>query len=421
MAVTFVKTDLGIDQVDKSKIRNYANLEEVECAIQRGELVAGDLFTTICATSAISDDIAYEVYKMAAAFPSCASSTNKLATRADLDNKIDNVMVNGAIVPNTTCTHTNFVIGIGSDNYINAAGNSAQKTTEMCWSLPSAQAKECVSIYKHDTVSGCLYMLRYGDSGSSYMKGSLPFVLCYCDTLPDQWFNRCWFEASNMEASTSTEWDSISPDWMTEMSGGWRSDPITTQVADLGNIASESEMTSLTNRVCTIEQTTIPDLCSCVEGIETRVCSVEGRVCDVEDILNDASDGLTGRVSALESGKVACTDYQACCSCWDSDISTLKGKPGLDCVGTVTGVTVNGTSCTVSSAGVVAITDVASAAALSSLSGTVTNLSSCPGLDCQGTLVASDISDMATKTCVNTDFVKKACFSLSGTTLTITI
>jgi hypothetical protein len=419
-------------------------------------LVAGDLFTTICAASAISDDIAYEVYKMAAAFPSCASSTNKLATRADLDNKIDNVMVNGAIVPNTTCTHTNFVIGIGNDNYINAAGNSAQKTTEMCWRLPSAQAKECVSIYKHDTVSGCLYMLRYGDSDSSYMKGSLPFVLCYSE-YPDQWFNRCWFEASNMEASTSTEWDSISPDWMTEMSGGWRSDPITTQVADLGNIASESEMTSLTNRVCTIEQTTIPDLCSCVEGIETRVCSVEGRVCDVEDILNDASDGLTGRVSALESGKVACTDYQSCCSCWDSDISTLKGKPGLDCVGTVTGVTVNGTSCTVSSAGVVAITDVASAAALSSLSGTVTNLSSCPGLDCTGTLVPSDLNsinshltDLDTCTAGHTSSIanlntctdglntrvtnlescpglncvgniSSANFSLSGTNLTITI
>lgn len=420
MAVTFVKTDLGIDQVDKSKIRNYANLEEVECAIQRGELQNGDLFTTICTASAISDDIAYEVYKMAAAFPSCASSTNKLATRADLDNKIDNVMMNGAVVPNTTCTHTDFVIGIGNDNYINASGNSAQKTTDMCWRLYASLNKYCTTEYKHDPVSGCLYMRRYGEYGpADYCKGSLPFVLC--SHTPSQWFADCYYEASNMEASTSTEWDDINPDWKTEMGGGWRTDPITTQVADLGNIASESEMTSLTNRVSALEQTTIPDLCSCVEGIETRVCSVEGRVCDVEDILNDASDGLTGRVSALESGKVACTDYQTCCTAWDNDISTLKGKPGLDCVGTVTGVTVNGTSCTVSSAGVVAITDVASAASLSSLSGTVTNLSSCPGLNCVGTLVASDISDMATKTCVNTDFVKKACFSLSGTTLTITI
>ena len=68
-----------------------------------------------------------------------------------------------------------------------------------------------------------------------------------------------------------------------------------------------------------------------------------------------------------------------------------------------TGVTVNGTACPVAS-GVVAITDVASASALSTLSGTVSDLSTCSGLDCTGTLVASDLntinSDIADlKTC----------------------
>jgi hypothetical protein len=154
----------------------------------------------------------------------------------------------------------------------------------------------------------------------------------------------------------------------------------------------------------------------------------------------------TSNTTAINA-KVACTDYQTCCSAWDSAISTLRGKAGLDCVGTVTSITVNGTACPATS-GVVAITNVASASALSTLSGTVSDLSTCPGLSCTGTLVPSDlntinsniadlktcpglkctgtltsadISDMATKTCVNTDFVKKACFSLSGNVLTITM
>ena len=113
--------------------------------------------------------------------------------------------------------------------------------------------------------------------------------------------------------------------------------------------------------------------------------------------------------TAAINAKVACTDYQTCCSAWDSAISTLEAKPGLDCVGTVTGITVNGTACPATS-GVVAITDVASASDLSTLSGTVLDLSTCPGLSCTGTLVPSDLNT------INSDIADlKTCPGLSCT------
>lgn len=110
----------------------------------------------------------------------------------------------------------------------------------------------------------------------------------------------------------------------------------------------------------------------------------------------DFTDFQTTNTTAL-NGKVTCTDYQTCCTAWDTAIDALEAKPGLDCVGTVTSVTVNGTACPVAS-GVVAITDVASASGLSTLSGTVSDLSTCPGLSCTGTLVPSDLD--AINTCI---------------------
>jgi len=122
----------------------------------------------------------------------------------------------------------------------------------------------------------------------------------------------------------------------------------------------------------------------------------------------DFNDFVTN-IDSYISDRVCCSDYQTCCTAWDSAISTLQGKAGLDCVGTVTGVTVNGTACPATS-GVVAITDVASASTLSTLSGTVSDLSTCPGLSCTGTLVPSDLNT------INSDIADlKTCPGLSCT------
>ena len=135
---------------------------------------------------------------------------------------------------------------------------------------------------------------------------------------------------------------------------------------------------------------------------------------DFNDFVTNINSYVSDRVccSDYTSGmatKVDCTDYQTCCSAWDSAISTLQGKAGLDCVGTVTGITVNGTACPATS-GVVAITDVASASTLSTLSGTVSDLSTCPGLSCTGTLVPSDLNT------INSDIADlKTCPGLSCT------
>ena len=105
--------------------------------------------------------------------------------------------------------------------------------------------------------------------------------------------------------------------------------------------------------------------------------------------------------------RVCCSDYNTCVGNMQSAITTLEGKPGLDCVGTVTSITVNGASYNPTS-GVV------------SLPNYPPDLSSCAGLACTGTLTASDISDMATQTWVNNCGFSKATFSLSGNVLTIT-
>lgn len=65
----FVKVEGGLQEVDRSKLRNFANLDAVSCAIEQGILKEGDMFSTICYVDSISDDIAYEVYRILSYIP----------------------------------------------------------------------------------------------------------------------------------------------------------------------------------------------------------------------------------------------------------------------------------------------------------------------------------------------------------------
>lgn len=135
--------------------------------------------------------------------------------------------------------------------------------------------------------------------------------------------------------------------------------------------------------------------------------------CDFQAYVETAGVAITDRV--------CCSDYNTCVGSMQSAIITLEGKPGLDCVGTVTSITVNGGSYTPAS-GIVSLPnyppDLSSCAGLS-CTGTVTSilvngasytpasgvvslpnyppdLSSCPGLSCTGTVVASDLTPLST-------------------------
>lgn len=121
-------------------------------------------------------------------------------------------------------------------------------------------------------------------------------------------------------------------------------------------------------------------------------------------------------------------------ACNYTTMSAVNACGFTTCQGTVTSVTVNGTSYTptagvvslpnyppdLSSCAGLACTGTLVASDLTPLSTDISNLKSCPGLSCQGTLTASDISDMATQTWVNNCGFSKATFSLSGNVLTIT-
>jgi hypothetical protein len=86
--------------------------------------------------------------------------------------------------------------------------------------------------------------------------------------------------------------------------------------------------------------------------------------------------------------RVCCGDYNTCVGNMQSAITTLEGKPGLDCVGNVTSITVNGASYSPTS-GVV------------SLPNYPPDLSSCAGLACTGNVTSSDIASFITMADVN--------------------
>jgi len=140
--------------------------------------------------------------------------------------------------------------------------------------------------------------------------------------------------------------------------------------------------------------------------------------------------------------RVCCGDYNTCVGNMQSAITTLEGKAGLDCVGTVTSITVNGASYNptsgvvslpnyppdLSSCAGISCTGTVVASDLTPLSTAISNLGTCPGLSCTGTLVASDIASFITMANVNacnytTMAAVNACgfTSCQGTVTSITV
>lgn len=143
--------------------------------------------------------------------------------------------------------------------------------------------------------------------------------------------------------------------------------------------------------------------------------------------------------------KVDCSDFNTTVSGLNTSISNLESCPGINCTGTLvpsdlsainTGIAClnacPGLDCT----GTLVPSDLTSInnsisnlnTCTSSLGTAVNNLCSCAGLRCTGTLVASDLTSInsdiaALKSCpgLKCTGTSTATFSLSGTTLTITV
>ena len=189
------------------------------------------------------------------------------------------------------------------------------------------------------------------------------------------------------------------------------------ELADLTQV--KQDITDI--KACnTNQQTAIEARVTCTDYNTYTAANDACMACRVQ--CCDFTDFVTN-IDTYVSNRVTCTDYQTCCTAWDTAIGTLSAKPGLDCVGTVVASDIANfvTMSDVDACGYTTCTGTVVASDLTPLSTAIGNLETCPGLDCVGDVVAADISDMATKTCVNTDFVKKACFSLSGNVLTITM
>ena len=179
----------------------------------------------------------------------------------------------------------------------------------------------------------------------------------------------------------------------------------------------DSYTTCVDNRLATIENTTIPDLCTCVSCVQADISTIntcvsclndctaclnsdlstastciscinndistlETQVCTISETLDDPTSGLTSAVTSLQSCVsclVKCCDLAAC------------GYTA--CLGTVTAVC-QGTCCYTPTNGVVTIPE----ADMSR----VTALESCPGLNCTGTVVASDLTSFINASCAGT-------------------
>lgn len=83
MSTTFVKTSTGVQEVGRSRIRNYDSVECVLKAIEDGELRNGDLFTTVAAHG-ITEDIESVINCLVSITPNTASPSNMLVTQDQL-------------------------------------------------------------------------------------------------------------------------------------------------------------------------------------------------------------------------------------------------------------------------------------------------------------------------------------------------
>lgn len=289
MAKEFVKSGASLVDVSSDKIRNFACLEDVRAAIANGELVEGDMFTTICQTTGCTEDIAQELCRIASYIPATTSPTNQLLN--------------------------------------------------------------------HDTVAE--------------IEGDIDCRVQCCD------YNT--YTAAN-DACMNCR----------------------VQCCDYN-----ANVTCVNNRLTAIENVSIPDLDTCICCAEERLTCLEARADVLENITVDPSSGLVTTVSDLSA------DYHSCCTSWNNGITTLNGKAGLDCVGTVTSIKQGTSTYSPDANGLVTIQAVDTSTFIdATCAGTIANdcIALHAGVDCTGTLVASDLDTI--NTCIT---CLKACPGLNCT------
>lgn len=361
MAKEYVKSGASLVDVSGDKIRNFACLEDVRAAILAGDLVEGDMFSTICQTTGQTEDIAQEVCRIASYIPANTSPTNQLLNHCD-------------------------VVNIESD---------------------IACRVQCCDYDAYTTANDACMACR---------------VQC-CD------FND-YVTTNDVAVACKVECS----DYTTCVTAIDTAISCRVQCCDYND-----NVTCVNDRLTAIENVSIPDLDTCICCAEERLTCLEARADVLENITVDPTSGLVSTVSDLSA------DYHACCTSWNNSISTLNGKPGLDCVGTVvasdiasfiTMADVNAcgyTTCT----GNVTLADISDMATKSwansqgwtTCTGNVRTsdlddyatkswVNNCGFTTCTGTLTSSDLDDYATKTCVRT--IVNGIFSLSGNVLTIT-
>lgn len=205
----------------------------------------------------------------------------------------------------------------------------------------------------------------------------------------------------------------------------------------------------------------------------TRLCNVEtcantnhSNITQIGAVIpSDAASSnqlvTNATLTSCLSCKVDCSDYSTAISNLEScpgincvgtlvasdltsindDISDLKSCPGLSCTGTLVPSDLSaintGIACLNACSGL-NCTGTLTSSDLTSINSDISDLKSCPGLNCTGTLVASDIASKASCSDLNSVSNRVTClegcqgldcvgtltsanFSLSGSTLTITI
>lgn len=198
---------------------------------------------------------------------------------------------------------------------------------------------------------------------------------------------------------------------------------ITALQTTTGNL--QTGLNQTTSRVG-VNETNISNLQTCTSDLQTNV---ESRVSnttyqsDLSDLRSDISDKVdcsdySSDITALTTcdaclrtdvnSKVATTTYESNCTCTNNRITALESCPGLNCTGTLVATDIaNKVNCS----------------DFTTLRTTVTNLGNCAGLDCTGTVKAiCNETDNSCWTPSNTGVItmRVPIYTLSGTCLTIT-
>lgn len=144
-----------------------------------------------------------------------------------------------------------------------------------------------------------------------------------------------------------------------------------------------------------------------IEAIENDLPNLKSDIVNVEDNLEAYKTSNDNAVSVLDSDKVNCSDYNTKMTCLDRDISDINTNKAScsDLTNLTTRVSTNESDISnlKSCAGLNCVGNVTISALETCLNNYVTNttLASCGYTTCTGTVVASDIANFVSETCIN--------------------